>query len=164
MISGFQRLYMISIEEIPIERINEFWDIHIKYLVDDGIISDEEDIDYFTGKEYRGILEANMIRSTDIQHMVYFCRDGERIGAASYCTYQSEDGKCFILDYWVFPQFRGNGTGHRCFEALEQYTKADGANYYELNSMKDDSIRFWKSIGFVENGKDEYDMLLLVKR
>ena len=155
---------MISIEEIPIERINEFWDIHIKYLVDDGIISDEEDIDYFTGKEYRGILEANMIRSTDIHHMVYFCRDGERIGAASYCTYQSEDGKCFILDYWVFPQFRGNGTGHRCFEALEQYTKADGAKYYELNSMKDDSIRFWKSIGFVENGKDEYDMLLLVKR
>lgn len=155
---------MISIEEIPVARINEFWEIHIKYLVDDGIISDEEDVAYFTGKEYRGILEDHMIRNSDKQHMVYFCRDGERIGAASYCTYQSEDGKCFILDYWVFPQFRGNGTGHRCFEALEQYTKADGANYYELNSMKEDSIRFWKSIGFVENGKDEYDMLLLVKR
>ena len=155
---------MIIIEEIPVERINEFWEIHINYLVDDGIISDEEDIAYFTGKEYRGILEDHMIRSTDKQHMVYFCRDGERIGAASYCTYQSEDGKCFILDYWVFPQFRGNGTGHRCFEALEQYTKADGAQYYELNSTKENSIRFWKSMGFVENGKDEYDMLLLVKR
>ena len=155
---------MISIEEIPAERINEFWEIHINYLVDDGIISDEEDIAYFTGKEYRGILEDHMIRSTDKQHMVYFCRDGERIGAASYCTYQSEDGKCFILDYWVFPQFRGDGTGHRCFEALEQYTKTDGAQYYELNSMKENSIRFWKSLGFVENGKDEYDMLLLVKR
>ena len=116
--------------------------------------------------KYKGveILEGHMIRSTDKQHMVYFCRDGERIGAASYCTYQSEDGKCFILDYWVFPQFRGNGTGHRCFEALEQYTKADGAQYYELNSTKENSIRFWKSMGFVENGKDEYDMLLLVKR
>ena len=125
---------MIIIEEIPVERINEFWEIHINYLVDDGMISDEEDIAYFTGKEYRGILEDHMIRSTDKQHMVYFCRDGERIGAASYCIYQSEDGKCFILDYWVFPQFRGNGTGHRCFEALEQYTKADGAQYYELNS------------------------------
>ena len=155
---------MISIEEIPVARINEFWEIHIKYLVDDGIISDEEDMAYFTGEEERGILEDHMIRNTDKQHMVYFCQNGERIGAASYCTYQSEDGKCFILDYWVFPQFRGNGTGHRCFEALEQYTKADGAKYYELNSMKEDSIRFWKSIGFVENGKDEYDMLLLVKR
>ena len=155
---------MISIEEIPIEKIDEFWDIHIKYLVDDGIISDEEDIAYFTGEEYRGILKGHMTRSTDKQHMVYFCRDGKRIGAASYCTYQSEDGKCFILDYWIFPQFRGNGTGHRCFAALEQYTKADGAKYYELNSMKEDSIRFWKSIGFVENGKDEYDMLLFIKR
>ena len=110
---------MISIEEIPIEKIDEFWDIHIKYLVDDGIISDEEDIAYFTGEEYRGILKDHMTRSTDKQHMVYFCRDGKRIGAASYCTYQSENGKCFILDYWIFPQFRGNGTGHRCFTALD---------------------------------------------
>ena len=155
---------MITIEEIPIERINEFWDIHIQYLVDDGIIFDEEDIEYFTGREYRGILEDHMTRSRDKQHMVYFCRDGIRIGAASYCTYLSEDGKCFILDYWVFAPFRGNGTGHQCFEALEKYTRADGAEYYELNSTKEDSIRFWKSIGFVENGKDEYDMLLLIKR
>ena len=155
---------MISIEEIPAARINEFWELHIRYLVDDGIISDEEDIAYFTGKEYRGILKDHMIRSTDKQHMVWFCQNGERIGAASYCNYQSEDGKCFILDYWVFPQFRGNGTGHRCFEALERYTKADGAKYYELNSEKEDSIRFWKSLGFVENGKDEYDMLLLIKK
>ena len=155
---------MISIEEIPVERVNEFWDIHIKYLVDDDIIIDEEDIDYFAGEEYRGILEDHMIRGTDKHHMVYFCRDDERIGAASFCTYQSEDGKCFIMDFWVFPEFRGNGTGHRCFEALEAYTKADGAQYYELNSTKENSIRFWKSIGFVENGKDEYDMLLLIKR
>ena len=155
---------MISIEELPVERINEFWEIHIKYLVNDAIISDEEDVDYFTGDEYRGILKDHMVRSEDRHHMVYFCRDGKRIGAASYCTYQSEDGKCFILDFWVFPEFRGNGTGHRCFEALEMHTKADGAKYYELNSTKEDSIRFWKSLGFVENGKDEYDMLLLVKR
>ena len=155
---------MIRIEEIPVERINEFWELHIQYLVDDGIITDEEDAAYFTGKEYRGILEEHMIRSTDKQHMVYFCQDGERIGAASYCIYQSEDGKCFILDYWVFPRFRGNGTGHRCFAALEQYAKADGAQYYELNSTKENSIRFWKSLGFVENGQDEYGMLLLIKR
>ena len=96
--------------------------------------------------------------------MIYFIRDEKRIGAASYCIYQSEDGKCFILDYWIFPKYRGNGTGHLCFKALEQYTKSDGAKYYELNSSKENSIRFWKSIGFIENGKDEYDMLLLIKR
>ena len=159
-----QRQYMISIEEIPIEEINEFWDIHIRYLVDDGIISDEEDVAYFTGKEYRGILEEHMIRSADQQHMVYFRQNGERIGAASFCIYQSEDGKCFILDFWVFPQFRGNGTGRRCFEALERYTGSDGAAYYELNSEKEASVRFWRSLGFADNGRDEYGMPLLVRR
>lgn len=155
---------MIRIEEIPIEKIDEFWNIHIRYLIDDGIITDEEDVDYFKGEEYRGILKNHMVRDVDKQHMIYFIQDEQRIGAASYCTYQSEDGKCFILDYWVFPEYRGDGTGHKCFEVLEQYTKMDGAKYYELNSTKENSIRFWKSLGFVENGKDEYDMLLLGKR
>lgn len=155
---------MIRIEEIPVDRIDEFWNIHIKYLIDDEIITDQEDIDYFKGEEYRGILKNHMLREIDKQHMVYFVLGEQRIGAASYCTYQSEDGKCFILDYWIFPEFRGNGTGHKCFEVLEQYTKMDGAKYYELNSTKENSIRFWKSLGFVENGKDEYDMLLLEKR
>ncbi len=155
---------MICIEEIPVERIEEFWDIHIRYLVEDDIINPDEDIEYFTGKEYRGILESHMKRSEDKHHMVYFIEDNRRVGAASFCTYLSEDGKCFILDFWVFPEYRGNGTGHRCFEALEQYTRRDGAKYYEINSSKDDSIRFWKSIGFFENGKDEWDMPLLMKQ
>lgn len=154
----------IRIEEIPVSSIGEFWNVHIKYLIDDGIITDEEDIEYFSGSDYRNVLVEHMKRENDKQHMIYFVRDDKRIGAASFCTYKSEDGKCFILDYWVFPEYRSDGTGHRCFEALENYTKADGAIYYVLNSMKDDSIRFWKSIGFIENGKDEYGMLLLEKR
>ena len=155
---------MIRIEEIPVERIDEFWTLHMKYLLEDGIISDEEDIAYFSGDEYREIIRSHMCRTQDRHHMVYFVDGDKRIGAAQYNTYQSEGGKCFILDFWVFPQFRGNGTGHRCFEALEAYTKADGAKYYEINSEKEDSVRFWKSIGFEENGRDEYDMPLLVKR
>ena len=155
---------MIGIEEIPAEQAGAFWDLHIRYLADDGIVSDEEDLAYFAGREYRGILEAHMKRETDRHHLVYFVRDGERIGAASYCTYESEDGKCFILDFWVFPAFRGDGTGHRCFAALEQYTKADGAAYYEINSEKPESVRFWKSLGFTENGVDEYGMPLFIRR
>lgn len=155
---------MITIEEIPVENINDFWRLHLKYLLDDGIISDSEDVAYFSGSEYRDIIRANMLRNHDRHHMVYFVDGGKRIGAAQYNTYQSEDGKCFILDFWVFPGYRGNGTGHRCFSALEEYTKADGAVYYEINSEKEDSVRFWKSIGFVENGRDEYDMPLFVKR
>lgn len=154
----------ITIEEVPVEGLEEFWKLHIRYLVEDGIIEDEEDIEYFQGEEYRGILEEYMKREEDRHHMVYFMRDGERIGAASYCTYQSEDGKCFLMDFWVFPAFRGNGTGRLCYETLEQYTKADGAVYYELNSEKEDSVRFWKSLGYKENGVDEYEMPLFIKR
>ena len=154
----------VTVEEIPPESAADFWDIHIRYLTEDGIVTDEEDIDYFRGEEYRGILEAHMRRDRDRHHLVYFRRGGQRIGAASYCTYQSEDGKCFIMDFWVFPPFRGRGTGHRCYEALERYTRADGAACYELNSTKPDSVRFWKSIGFADNGEDEYGMPLLIKK
>ena len=41
---------MIRIEEIPVDRIEEFWEIHLKYLVDDAIIEDEEDIDRRHGR------------------------------------------------------------------------------------------------------------------
>ena len=154
---------MIRIEEIPLERIDDFWEIHLRYLVDDMIIEDQDDIDYFSGDEYRGVISAHMARPTDRHHMVYFVEGSNRIGAAQFCTYQSEDGKCFILDFWVFPEYRGGGAGHRCFEALEAFTRADGATYYEINSEKEASIRFWQSLGFVERGRDEYDMPLFTK-
>lgn len=155
---------MINIEEIPVENCDDFWKIHIKYLVDDGIISDEEDIEYFSGNEYRDIILAHMKRDVDKHHVVYFLKDNVKVGAAQYNTYQSEDGKCFILDYWVFPEYRGNGVGHECFYALEKYTKAEGATYYELNSEKEDSIRFWKDLGFVENGVDEWGMKVFIRK
>ena len=154
----------IYIEEIPFAGLDEFWELHIKYLTEDGIISDEEDIEYFSGPEYRGALSSRMSRDRDKHHMIWFIRAGKRIGAASYCIYQSGDGKCFVYDFWVFPEFRGNGTGHRCFAELERYTGSDGAEYYEINSTKEESVRFWKSVGFAENGKDEYDMPLFIKR
>lgn len=155
---------MITIQEIPTKQADEFWDAHMKYLLEDEIISDGENFEYFSGNEYRTVIIDHMERETDKHHMVYFVRDDKRIGAAQYNTYQSEDGKCFILDFWVFPEYRGNGTGHACFAALEAYTRADGALYYELNSEKEDSIRFWKSLGFVEKGVDEWDMKVFRKQ
>lgn len=153
----------IEIEDIPAEGLEEFWQAHISYLREDEIITDPEDIEYFSGDEYRSILREHMQRDKDRQHMVWFLKDGKRIGAASYCTYQSEDGKCFILDFWVFAQYRGKGTGHCCFEALRKVTEKDGAKYYQLNSTKEDSVRFWKSLGFKEDGVDEWGMPLYTR-
>ncbi len=154
---------MIQIEEIPVSKIDEFWKLHLGYLIDD-ILIDDEDREYFSGEEYRGVIKAHMLRDVDKHHLVYFVEKGVRIGAAQYCTYHSEDGKCFVGDFWVFAEFRGGGTGHKCFDCLEKYTTADGAKYYELNSEKEDSIRFWKSMGFTENGVDEYGMKLFIRK
>lgn len=106
-----------------------------------------------------------MKRSIDTHHLAYFNENGKRIGAVSYCTYSSEDGKCFILDFWLFPPFRGRGKGHSCFNVLRECTAKEGAKYYELNcDGRDDRVRFWKSNGFVENGVDEYAVMLLIRR
>lgn len=154
---------MIFIQEIPVSKINEYWDIQFQYLVNDGFITTEEEKKYFQSAEYRDVLQSHMLR-TDTQHMVYFVRDGVKIGASQYCTYKSEDGKCFILDFWVFPEYRGNGTGHKCFQTLMEYTKNDGAMYYAMNYAKEDSHRFWASLGFSDNGIDEYGLPLMIKR
>ena len=155
----------MEIREIPAEMADEYFCEHIKYLEDDGIVTDPEDLEYFSSEEeYRSVIREHMKRNDDRHHLVWFEEEGTRIGASSYCIYKSEKGKCFILDFWVFPQHRGNGTGHRCFEALERYTRSDGAQYYELNSEKEDSVRFWRSLGFTENGADEYGMPLFIRR
>lgn len=154
---------MISIQEIPVERINEYWDIQFDYLVNDGMITTEEEKEYFQSVEYRNVLKGHMLRTPDTLHMIYFIRDGIKIGAAQYCIYKSEDGKCFILDFWVFPEYREKGTGHECFSALYRYTQSDGALYYSLNYAKEESRRFWNSLGFKDNGMDEYGSPLMLK-
>lgn len=155
---------MIAIEEIPAERASEFWTIQFRYLVEEGMVVTDEEKGHFSSREYRGHVEKLMGRTPDRLHMVYFVRCGVRIGASMYCTYKTEDGKCLISDFWVFPEYRGGGTGHACFAALAAYTKADGAVYYALNYSKEDSHRFWLSHGFVDAGQDEYGSPLMVKQ
>ena len=156
---------MIRIEEIHIESIGNFWNEQYKYLIEDRIITDDEDKEYFQSDEYRGTIEEHMKREPDKHHLAYFVENDERIGAVSYCTYQSEDGKCFILDFWLFPRFRRKGKGHKCFAVLLEHTTKDGALYHEINcDGREDRMRFWKSNGFEENGTDEYGIRLLVRR
>ena len=39
-----------------------------------------------------------------------------------------------------------------------------GGLVMSINSTKENSIRFWKFIGFTPNGKDEYDIPLFIKK
>ena len=83
------------------DRKNTIWynTVKIKVLLtckNNEIIVDKEDINYFSGNEYRNTLKTLMNREPDKLHMIYFIRDGLKIGTSSYCIYKSEDGKCFI--------------------------------------------------------------------
>lgn len=155
---------MIEIKEISTDEIDDFWERQFMYLICDGIILTQEDSEYFQSNEYRLIIQNHMQRDIDKHHLIYFVENGVEIGAASYCTYKSEDGKCFILDFWIFFQYRNHGKGHKCFETLKKYTQEDGALYYEINcDGRKDRMNFWTSLGFIENGYDEYDVKLLIK-
>ncbi len=154
---------MIVIEEIPVAAIDDFWQLHYKFLVDDQKI-DTEGKKYFSSAQYRDVIKSHMLRSEDRHHMVYFLENGIKIGAAQYCTYQTEDGKCFILDFWLFPQYRAVGRGRRCFSALQAHTKSDGAVYYQLNSNKPKAIEFWLKNQFKYIGNDQYGQKLFEKR
>lgn len=157
-------IFMIRIEEILVWDIDTFWPDHYAYLVDDGIVTDEEDKAYFRSEEYRGAIRSQMEQPMDTHHMLWFKKDGVRVGAAQYCTYWTDDGKCAIMDFWVFPPYRGKGVGHECFQALQMYTKGGGAAYYELNCAQEAAHRFWQSNGFVDNGRDEHGVPLMIKR
>lgn len=94
---------------------------------------DREELSYFLGEEYRGQIEALRTRERDPLHFLFLRREGEEIGFAMPVIYGSEDGKCFLLEFCVYPAFRGNGTGHACAEALLAWAKARGMRYAELN-------------------------------
>lgn len=159
---------MITIEEIAKKDLASYWPLHWAYLNRDifphitlSAPADDEDRAYFSGPEYRGTLERFMDRTPDTAHMVYFVQEGRRIGCAQYVTYKSEDGKCLLMDFWVFPEFRGGGQGHECFYALSAHVASDGASYFEINVSNERNHRFWQGLGFTDSGHDEHGQPLM---
>ncbi|MBQ7871087.1 MAG: GNAT family N-acetyltransferase [Oscillospiraceae bacterium] len=112
---------------------------------------------------YRAHIQHLHDRPRDRLHYLFFHRDGRDIGFAMPVIYETEDGKCFILDFCVYPEFRGNGTGRRCAHALLDWAAANGAHYAELNHGGEDCrYRFWGSVGFVPNGVDQWGVPLML--
>ncbi len=122
----------------------------------------EDNIRYFFSPEYRAIIENRCSRETDRAYKVFFECGVKRIGFCLYCTYLSEDAKCFIIDYCIFPEYRNQGLGKACFHALREKTRAEGAVFYELNTHNKRAMRFWESLGFRYNGYDSRGSILLL--
>lgn len=156
----------ITIREAVAENdVAVFWEQLYAYFERDMFPDPEdEDREYFLGgTEYRANMQEIHDRTQDRGYYLFFCRDGQDIGFALPVIYNTEDGKCFIMEYCIYPEFRDNGMGKQCAAALLNWAKANGALYAELNcSGNERRLRFWKSVGFLENGVDEWGEPLML--
>ncbi len=155
----------ITIREVTAEKdVAIFWEQLYAYFKRDIFPNpNAEEREYFLGNEYRNAIREIHSREQDKCHFLFFYRNGRNIGFAMSVIYTSEDGKCFILEFCVYPEYRGNGTGKECAKELLCWAKENGARYAELNYGGDERrLRFWKSRGFVENGVDEYGEPLMI--
>lgn len=123
---------------------------------------DQEDLDYFLGEEYRAQIQALHDSPQNPLYYLFFVRDGMEIGLSMPVLYNNEDGKCFLMEFCVYPQFRGNGTGTACAQALIDWGNTHGALYWELNCEGEQRARFWHRLGFVPNGVDEWGVPLML--
>jgi len=155
----------ITIREAVAENdVAVFWEqLHIYHKRDIFPDPGSEDLEYFLSSEYYDHMTKIHSRPQDRCHFLFFHRDGQDIGFAMPVIYTTEDGKCFIMEYCVYPEFRGNGTGKECARVLLDWARENGALYAELNHGSNERRRhFWESVGFVENGADEWGEPLMI--
>ena len=89
-----------------------FWTQLYAYFLQDILPgSTEADRAYFLGAEYRKQIQTLHDRPQDALRYLFFSRDGQNIGFSMVSIYTTEDGKCLVLEFCVFPEFLGSGTG-----------------------------------------------------
>ena len=139
---------------------NQLYDYYKRDIMADRSISSREE---FLASGYRTHMQELHDRSQDCCYYLFFHRDGQDIGFAMPVIYTTEDGKCFIMEFCVYPEFRGNGTGKECAKALLDWARENGALYAELNYGGDKRREhFWQSVGFIKNGADEWGEPLMI--
>lgn len=150
--------------------IAQFWDEMDAMLLRDVVPNcdlDEplpsEDVEYFRSTAYREGIEAICRRETNPGSRFFFELDGQEVGFVLSVLYDQEDGKCFLIDFCIYPTYRCQGVGKACFAALAERMAAEGAEYFELNTHCRRSKRFWESLGFRYNGYDEHGTILLCR-
>lgn len=155
----------ITIREAVTENdIAIFWDqLHAYFRRDIFSEAETTGLAYCLGPAYRDHMLKLHRRAQDRCYFLFFHRNGHDIGFAMPVIYTTEDGKCFIVEYCVYPEFRGNGTGRECASVLLNWARGHGALYAELNYGRSTRRRhFWESVGFIENGADEWGEPLMI--
>lgn len=144
--------------------VADFWEqLRIYFKRDIFPDPEDEDREYFLSAEYRTHIQKIHDRSQDRCYYLFFYCNGRNIGFAMPVIFNTEDGKCFIMEFCVYPEFRGNGTGTECARVLLDWTKENGALYAELNyGSNERRCCFWERVGFLVNGTDEWGEPLMI--
>jgi GNAT superfamily N-acetyltransferase len=128
----------------------------------------DEDIEWIESQEYYDIIMELHQTAADggntLQFVFFFDDTGQYVGLSSYKIYNKEDGKGFILDFYIESSMRGRGVGKAAYGALEDLMRQEGAAYFALNTAGEDARQFWLKMGFVEGEPDEHGDMVYVKR
>ncbi len=122
-----------------------------RFTIDEGAVS------YHKITVLPEIIIEGTLSETDCQQ-VHFFREGLCIGEASYSLY--ENGTCRILDFQVYPEFRGMGTGHYCYYALEKALYQGGARRLEMQIDPSFARGFWTAFGYQEEAPGVWSVAL----
>lgn len=149
---------MVQIRECAGPAEDAFFRAELKAYFERDMFPDPQDEDraYFLGSDYEADMERLHGQEKDRLRYLLFERENEKIGFVMATIYDSEDKRCFLMEFCVFPQFRGNGTGRACAEAFRQWAIGEGAEYIELNAHTEQRKRFWRSAGYRDNGCDDW--------
>lgn len=141
-----------------------FWEqLYAYYRRDLLMAPGTDDGDYFLdSSQYRNSIELAHDRKHDRCYYLLLNHMGRDIGFALATLYDTEDCKCFLMEFCVLPEFRGNKTGTRSAEVFLDWARSIGAAYVELNCDTQQRKRFWQRVGFRLNGADEWGKPLML--
>ncbi len=150
-------------EAMTQEEIDFFWEQLYAYFKRDIFAEqDGEEQTHFLSSEYRAHMEEIHEREHNRCQYLLFFQNNTAVGFAMTVIFHTEDAKCFLMEFCVFPEFRGNGMGTRCAQKFLSWAKSKGAAYVEINCDTAQRQRFWKRLGFQMNGLDQWGAPLMM--
>ncbi len=143
-----------------------FWELFNKYIHELSLnisIGDEFDLEYFYSDEYRQAVEQLRTRAVN-PLKIYLISAGTILGFCMHVTYFDEQGKCFVMEYYIEPEFRNQGYGKLAFLEIEKHIKNEGAPFIELTPTNEANLRFWCGLGFEMTGDMDEDHKFIYRK
>lgn len=142
---------LIAKNKSDVELFWSLFDSYINELSLNATYGDEFDLEYFYSNEYRDAIESLRIRDNNPLKICFLQKESVIIGFVMYVTYFDEGGKCFLMEYYIKPEYRNLGYGKSFYSKVEKHVNDEGALYIELTPSNARNERFWTSIGFIKS-------------